>query len=162
MLHKISFRISGPLSLCVLWFSLKNRMNSSVYSSPTTENEIESIIKDFKNDKARDISIYILKKCASHISRKLSTFFNNFMEKGTFPEVLKTGKIIPIYKKDDPKNLATIDLFLFYRYLIKFLKRLSIVNCIDPLSEGLVTPPLRVEKLSPRLNFFDNIFSCIT
>ena len=33
---------------------------------------------------------------------------------------------------------------------------------IDPLSEGLVTPPLRVEKLSPGLNFFDNMFSCIT
>ena len=33
---------------------------------------------------------------------------------------------------------------------------------IDPLSEGLVTPPLGVEKLSPRFNFFDNMFSCIT
>ena len=28
------------------------------------------------------------------------------------------------------------------------------VSIIDPLSEGLVIPPLRVEKLSPRLNFF--------
>ena len=37
-----------------------------------------------------------------------------------------------------------------------------IVQVIDPLSEGLVTPPLGVEKLSPRLNFFDNMFSCIT
>ena len=33
---------------------------------------------------------------------------------------------------------------------------------IHPLSEGLVTPPLGVEKLSPRLSFFDNMFSCIT
>ena len=35
---------------------------------------------------------------------------------------------------------------------------------IGPLSEGLVTqtPPLGVEKLSPRLNFFGNMFSCIT
>ena len=33
---------------------------------------------------------------------------------------------------------------------------------IDPLSEGLVTPPLGVEKLSPRLNFFDDMFSRIT
>ena len=34
---------------------------------------------------------------------------------------------------------------------------------IDPLtlSEGQVTPPLGVEKLSPRFNFFDNMFSCI-
>ena len=31
-----------------------------------------------------------------------------------------------------------------------------------PLSEGLVTPPFGVEKLSPRLKFFDNMFSCIT
>ena len=36
------------------------------------------------------------------------------------------------------------------------------VSIIDPLSEGLVTPPLGVEKLSPRFNFFDNMFSCIT
>ena len=36
------------------------------------------------------------------------------------------------------------------------------VAIIDPLSEGLVTPPLGVEKLSPRFNFFDNMFSCIT
>ena len=28
------------------------------------------------------------------------------------------------------------------------------VQTIDPLSEGLVTPPLVVEKLSPRLSFF--------
>ena len=33
---------------------------------------------------------------------------------------------------------------------------------IDPLSDGAVTPPLGVEKLSPRLNFIDNMFSCIT
>ena len=33
---------------------------------------------------------------------------------------------------------------------------------IDPLSDGLVTPPLRVEKLRPRLSFFDNMFSFIT
>ena len=40
-------------------------------------------------------------------------------------------------------------------------KSANIVTIIDPLSEGPVTPPLRVEKLSTRLNFFDNMFSCI-
>ena len=33
---------------------LRNRVNSSIYFSPTTESEIENIIKDFKNDKASD------------------------------------------------------------------------------------------------------------
>ena len=38
----------------------------------------------------------------------------------------------------------------------------SDIETIDPLSEGLVTLPLGVEKMSPTLNFFDNMFSCIT
>ena len=36
----------------------------------------------------------------------MTEFFNNFMEQSTFPEVLKTGKIIPIYKKDDPQKFG--------------------------------------------------------
>ena len=36
------------------------------------------------------------------------------------------------------------------------------LGAIDSLSKGLVTPPLGVGKLSPRFNFFDNMFSCIT
>ena len=38
--------------------------------------------------------------------------------------------------------------------------RRGYISVIDPwpLSEGLVTPPLGVEKLSPRLSFFDNVF----
>ena len=116
----------------------KNRINSSVYFSPTTESEIESIIKDFKNDKAGDISIYILKKCASHISRKLSTFFNNFME-GTFPEVLKSGKITPIYKKDEPQKfgnyrpVSVLPIFskvsekIIYSRLYSFLTTMNVI-----------------------------------
>ena len=37
-----------------------------------------------------------------------------------------------------------------------------VLRAIDPLNEGLVIPPLGVEKLSPRFNFFDNVFFCIT
>ena len=47
-------------------------------------------------------------------------------------------------------------------YICTLYSVYCIVYSIDPLSEGLVTPPLGVEKLSPRLNFFDNMFSCIT
>ena len=32
------------------------------------------------------------------------------------------------------------------------------IEIIDSLSKGLVIPPLGVEKLSPRFNFFDNVF----
>ena len=118
---------------------LKNRINSSIYFSPTTASEIEAIIKDFKNDKASDISIYILKKCSSHISLKLSKFFNNFMEKGVFPEVLKTSKITPIYKKDDPQKfgnyrpVSVLPIFskifekIIYSRLYSFLTTMNVI-----------------------------------
>ena len=85
---------------------LKNRVNSSIYMSPTSVDEIHEIIQNFKNDKASDISIFVLKKCSGFISGKLSRFINNFMNDGCFPEILKIGKITPIYKKDDPQKLG--------------------------------------------------------
>ena len=74
--------------------------------SPTSVDEIHEIIQNFKNDKASDISISVLKKCSGFISGKLSRFINNFMNDGCFPEILKIGKITPIYKKDDPQRLG--------------------------------------------------------
>ena len=119
---------------------LKNSsINSSIYFSPTTESEIENIIKDFKNDKASDTSIYILKKCSSYISHKLSKFFNNFMEQGVFPEVLKTGNITPIYKKDDPQQfgnyrpVSVLPIFskifekIIYSRLYSFLTTMNVI-----------------------------------
>ena len=54
-------------------------------------------------NKASDVSIFVLKKCSNVISWKLTRFINNFMDKGYFPGILKSGKITPIYKKDNPQ-----------------------------------------------------------
>ena len=51
------------------------------------------------------ISVLVLKRCATLISEHLSGFFNMFMEAGTFPDLLKLGKITPIYKKGDSQLL---------------------------------------------------------
>ena len=84
---------------------LHNRVMNSIYLSACTSDEIEKIIKDFENDKASDISITLLKKCAKFLSGHLSGFFNYFMDKGVFPGILKVGKITPIFKKGDPQML---------------------------------------------------------
>ena len=80
---------------------LKSRVTSSIFLSPCTSTEIESKIQEFENDKASDISVTLLKKCAPYISWHLSSFFNKFMECGTFPQVLKVGKVTPVFKKGD-------------------------------------------------------------
>ena len=87
-------------------YFLKNRVNRSMFLSPATVDEIHEIIHNFKNDKASDISIFVLKKCSSLISGKLTKFINSFMDEGYFPHILKIGKITPIYKKDDPQKLG--------------------------------------------------------
>ena len=80
---------------------LKNRVSSSIFLSPCTSSEIESKIQEFDNNKASDISVALLKKCAPYISWHLSSFFNKFMECGAFPQVLKVGKVTPVFKKGD-------------------------------------------------------------
>ena len=80
---------------------MKNRVSSSIFLSSCTSDEIEGIIRNLENDKASDISVMILKKCATIISRHLSGFYNKFMEAGTFPKILKIGKITPVFKKGD-------------------------------------------------------------
>ena len=83
----------------------KNKINKCIYLSPTSSSELEEIVQKFEIGKASDISVVILKKCIKYISEHLSGFINNFMMSGTFPDILKIGKITPVFKKGDPKLL---------------------------------------------------------
>ena len=76
---------------------------NSIFLSPCNSDEIEQTIKSFQGDKASDISISILKRCSPFISCHLSRFLNSFMESGVFPNILKIGKVTPVFKKGDPQ-----------------------------------------------------------
>ena len=76
---------------------------NSIFLSPCNSEEIEQTIKSFQGDKASDISISILKRCSPFISCHLSRFLNSFMESGLFPNILKIGKVTPVFKKGDPQ-----------------------------------------------------------
>ena len=77
---------------------------SSMYLSNCTAEEISQIIRELENGKASDIPIKLVKRSSHVISPLLSQYFNNFMEKGEFPDLLKIGKISPVYKKDDQEK----------------------------------------------------------
>ena len=76
-------------------------LGNSMFLFDCSSNEIHTIIKEFENDKASDISISVLKKCAPFISERLSQFLYSFMRLGIFPQNLKVGKVRPIFKKGD-------------------------------------------------------------
>ena len=80
---------------------LGNRVCSSMFLQQCSSEEISNIINEFENEKASDISARVLKRVKDQISGHLSGFINNFMELGTFPKILKIGKVSPIFKKGD-------------------------------------------------------------
>ena len=104
---------------------LRQSNPSSIYLQDSTPDEIRSTINGLENNKASDITIKIIKRSAHVISPILSKYLNQSMTRGIFPDVLKTGKITPIYKKDDKELLRTTALFPLFQFLAKFLRKLS-------------------------------------
>ena len=106
---------------------------NTIFLSDSSSAEVENVISELQNGKASDIPITVIKKTAKMISPVLSKYFNILMQEGTFPSQLKTGKITPIYKKDNEELLenyrpvSTLPIFgkifekIIYKRLYSFL-----------------------------------------
>ena len=101
------------------------RINESMYFEPCTINEIDSIIEDLDGNKASDISIRVLKICKQTFTPYLTKFFNEFIDLGIFPDLLKIGQITPIFKKGDPQ-------------LMQNYRPISTLPCFGKIFEKLI------------------------
>ena len=81
------------------------RVNESMFFEPCSIEEIKTIIDDFDNGKASDISIRVLKNCVQILAPQLAMFYNKFIELGIFPDILKIGQVTPIFKKGNTQSL---------------------------------------------------------
>ena len=96
---------------------IKNSVQSSIYLNDCSSIEISEIIKELSTNKSSDIPIVLLKRCSQIISPILSNFYNLFMSSGTFPVILKTGIVSPVYKKgnqqrfDNYRPISTLPIF---------------------------------------------------
>ena len=84
---------------------LKQSNISIIYLSECTSYEISELISGLENSKASDIPIKIIKRSSHIISPLLASHFYESISRGIFPDILKVGKITPIYKKDNPELL---------------------------------------------------------
>ena len=87
-------------------------LTNSFFFTPSTTEEVNSIIKNLNNKKAiqeNDIETKFLKISNAIISPIISNIFNSSTKQGKFPDALKKVEIIPIFKKGD------INLFTNYR-----------------------------------------------
>ena len=117
----------------------KNSVRGSIFLEDCTTEEIHNIIQGLENDKASDISIFIVKKCSMFLVEHLVRFFNSFLCKGIFPNILKSGCITPIFKKGDSRfmnnyrPISTLPLFgkilekIIYNRLYNFLQSNNVI-----------------------------------
>ena len=79
--------------------------SDSIFLHDCSPEEIKDIIKEFQNGKSSDIPIHVIKMASHTISPIICALYNRCMKDGIFPDELKTGKITPIYKKEDKQLL---------------------------------------------------------
>ena len=119
---------------------LSKPCEKSIFLEDSTPDEISQIIKDFDNGKASDIPVILIKKSAAIITPCLATHYNSCISTGNFPDILKIGKITPVYKKGDRENIenyrpiSTLPIFgkifekIIYNRLYKFLSAQGILS----------------------------------
>ena len=119
---------------------LPSSITSSIYLRECDSQEVIEIISELKNGKSSDIPIHVIKKSSSVIAPYLVKYFNICMQDGYFPHELKTGRISPIYKKEDEQLLenyrpvSTLPVFgkilekIIYSRLYSFLISKGIIN----------------------------------
>ena len=90
--------------------------DETIFLSPTTPEDIESLINCIKPNKTtgfNSIPIKILKEFKTELSEPLSDMINVSFNKGIFPDFPKVANVIPIHKKGeklDPNNYIPISL----------------------------------------------------
>ena len=81
---------------------LSNETSSTIFLQPTDKEEIANIISSLNSNKASgpsSIPYRILFLLKNEISKQLADLFNLSFMSGVFPSVLKTAKVVPVFKK---------------------------------------------------------------
>ena len=114
-----------------------------IFLQPTGKEEIANIISSLNSSKAsgpNSIPYRILFLLKNDISKQLADLFNLSFLTGVFPSVLKTAKVVPVFKKDsklDYSNYRPISLLsniekilekIMYKRLYTFLNNNIIYN----------------------------------
>jgi hypothetical protein len=117
--------------------------DNSFFLTPVSITEVENIIKSMSSSQAQDIN-YIssetIKKFGTELAPILTFFINKAFENGVFPDELKIGKVIPLFKtgdKKDPNNYRPIVILpilskvfekAIYTRLLQYFKTQNLFN----------------------------------
>ena len=101
---------------------LSNESPDKFFLSPINKEEIKFILSSLDINKSTgpySIPSKVLNMLKNNISEQLADFFHFSFTTGTFPTLLKTAKVIPIYKKILNQISQIIVQYLFCQTLIR-------------------------------------------
>ena len=114
--------------------------NKTMYIRPTNEKEISEILENLNKHSAPGQDNITIKEI--HIIKKLIVpylvvLINNIFLTGIFPDILKTGKITPIYKSGDKSDIQNYRPITITDSLSKLIETLMAVRISGFLSENI-------------------------
>ena len=123
------------------WSFLSSKNNNSFIITATNKGEICKIISSLNTNKScgpNSIPTKILHLVQDQIFKHLATICNLTFSTGIFPTILKTAKVIPIYKKDfklEVSNYRPISLLFSIDKIFKKLMYSRLIYIIESLEE---------------------------
>ena len=111
-----------------------NRVSETIFLKPVTERELKEIACKFKTGKASgfdQIKTDDIKCNIEGIAGPLSHIINRSFATGIVPQDLKTVRIIPIYKKDEPNLFGNCRPISILPAFSKFFEKVMYNRMID-------------------------------
>ena len=106
---------------------LSNESSSTIFLQPTDKEEIANIISSLNSNKAsgpNSIPYRILFLLKNEISKQLADLFNLSFITGIFLSVLKTAKVVPVFKKNSKLNYSNYRPISLLSNIEKILEKL--------------------------------------
>ena len=123
---------------------MRNRQTSSIILLPTDKFEIVEITAGLNIHKSPghiDIPVILFKEAKFLIARFLARSFNDCLETGNYPDILKIAKVIPLHKGGSKLDLGN------YRPI-------SILSPINKIVETILLK--RLDDFWEKYNLFSN------
>ena len=121
-------KIKDPNENIESYLKVIPRNTKSILLTPTTGEEIQSLISKLPNKKSSsfdNIDNIILKEIKDCISLKLAEIFNLSMLEGVFPDKMKLAEVVPLYKSKE-------------KYLMNNYRSISLLITISKLLEKVI------------------------
>ena len=118
---------------------MKHQCNNSIFIQPTDNEEIVNIISSLNINKACgpfSIPNKILILLKQDISIQLADLFNLSFSSGSFPSILKTAKVVPVFKKGSKLDCCNYRPISLLSNVEKILEKLMYKRVYNFLTEN--------------------------